>query len=80
MNEFIPMLVAFIILWVILAKFGWLVFDRMLEKRANTFAMTSKRRRSPPGKRTSARKYKQQLAEAKAEASRIVSDAKKTYG
>lgn len=36
MSEFIPMLVAFIILWIVLAKFGWPVFDKMLEKRANT--------------------------------------------
>ena len=36
MNEFIPMLVAFIILWIVLAKFGWPVFNGMLEKRENT--------------------------------------------
>ena len=30
MDEFIPMLVAFIILWIILAKFGWPLFDGML--------------------------------------------------
>ena len=36
MNEFIPMLVAFIILWIILAKFGWPIFDGMLVKRENT--------------------------------------------
>ena len=36
MSEFIPMLVAFIILWIVLAKFGWPVFDKMLEKRANS--------------------------------------------
>ncbi len=42
MSEFIPMLVAFIILWIVLAKFGWPVFDKMLEKRANTIATTSK--------------------------------------
>jgi ATP synthase F0 subcomplex B subunit len=27
MDEFIPMLVAFIILWIILAKFGWPLFE-----------------------------------------------------
>ena len=36
MEEFIPMLVAFIILWIVLAKFGWPLFEGMLEKRENT--------------------------------------------
>lgn len=36
MAEFIPMLIAFIILWIILAKFGWPMFAGMLEKRENT--------------------------------------------
>ena len=30
MEEFIPMLVAFIILWIVLAKFGWPLFEGML--------------------------------------------------
>ncbi len=34
--EFVPMLIAFIILWIILAKFGWPMFEGMLEKRENT--------------------------------------------
>ena len=34
MAEFIPMLIAFIILWIILAKFGWPMFAGMLEKRS----------------------------------------------
>ena len=79
MNEFIPMLVAFIILWVVLAKFGWPVFDRMLEKRANTIRDDLKN--AEDARLESERlleEYKQQLAEAKAEASRIVADAKKT--
>lgn len=79
MNEFIPMLVAFIILWIVLAKFGWPVFDRMLEKRANTIRDDLKN--AEEARQESERvlaEYKQQLAEAKAEASKIVSDAKKT--
>ena len=36
MHEFIPMLVAFIILWIVLAKFGWPIFENMFEKRAST--------------------------------------------
>ena len=36
MEEFIPMLVAFIILWIVLAKFGWPLFEGMLNKREET--------------------------------------------
>ena len=79
MNEFIPMLVAFVILWVILAKFGWPVFDRMLEKRATTIREDLKS--AEAARQESERllaEYKQQLADAKAEASSIVAEAKKT--
>lgn len=79
MNEFIPMLVAFIILWVVLAKFGWPMFEGMLEKRETTIRTDLKN--AEEARQESERvlaEYKQQLAEAKAEASRIVSDAKKT--
>ena len=41
MLEFIPMLIAFIILWIILAKFGWPMFNGMLEKRENTIISSS---------------------------------------
>ena len=34
--EFVPMLIAFIILWIILAKFGWPMFEGMLDKREKT--------------------------------------------
>ena len=36
MDEFIPMLVAFLILLAILAKWGWPMFDKVLVKRENT--------------------------------------------
>ena len=77
MEEFIPMLVAFIILWFILAKFGWPVFDRMLEKRANTIRDDLKNAEDArqDAERVLA-EYKAQLEEAKAEASKIVADAK----
>lgn len=77
MNEFIPMLVAFIILWIILAKFGWPVFDAMLEKRANTIRDDLKN--AEEARQESERvlaEYKQELAEAKAQASKIIADAK----
>ena len=79
MNEFIPMLVAFLILWFILAKFGWPVFDRMLEKRANTIRDDLKN--AEDARQESERvltEYKAQLEEAKAEASKIIADAKQT--
>lgn len=79
MNEFIPMLVAFIILWVVLAKFGWPLFDGMLEKRANTIRDDLKN--AEEARQESERvlaEYKQELAEAKAQASKIIADAKQT--
>ena len=33
MNEFIPMLVAFIIIVVVLAKFGWPLFEGIMVRR-----------------------------------------------
>lgn len=78
MSEFIPMLVAFIILWIVLAKFGWPVFDGMLEKRANSIRDDLKN--AEEARQESERvlaEYQQQLAEAKVQASKIVADAKK---
>ena len=77
--EFVPMLVAFIILWIILAKFGWPVFDRMLQKRQDTIQADLQRAEEAriEGERVLA-EYKQELDAAKAQASQIVADAKKT--
>ena len=77
MDEFIPMLVAFIILWIILAKFGWPLFDKMLVKRENTIKESLEK--SEEARQESERvlaQYKQELAEAKATAAQIVADAK----
>ncbi len=79
MLEFIPMIIAFIILWIILAKFGWPMFNGMLEKRENTIREALKQ--SEEAKIESERllaEYKQQLADAKTEAAKIVSDARET--
>ncbi|MBR3182186.1 MAG: F0F1 ATP synthase subunit B [Eggerthellaceae bacterium] len=77
MNEFLPMLVAFIILWIILAKFGWPIFDGMLEKRENTIHEALKRSEEAKveAERTLA-EYQQQLADAKAQAAQIVAEAR----
>ena len=79
MNEFIPMLVAFIILWIVLAKFGWPVFDRMLEKRSNTIkeALEKSENARVESERVLA-EYQKQLDEAKAQSAKIVADAKVT--
>ncbi len=79
MLEFIPMLIAFIILWIILAKFGWPMFNGMLEKRENTIREALKQ--SEEAKIESERvlaEYKQQLAEAKEQATKIVAEARET--
>ena len=77
MHEFIPMLVAFIILWIVLAKFGWPIFDQMLEKRANTIKenLESAERTREESERILA-EYKAELANAKATAAEIIADAK----
>ena len=77
MNEFIPMLVAFIILVIILWKFGWPLFEGMLEKREKTIAEALEK--SEQARIESERvlaEYQQQLADAKAQAAQIIADAK----
>ena len=77
MVEFIPMLVAFIILWIILAKFGWPMFNGMLEKRENTIRDALKK--SEEAKIESERvlaEYKAQLADAKAQSAQLIADAR----
>ncbi|WP_124060378.1 F0F1 ATP synthase subunit B [Gordonibacter sp. Marseille-P4307] len=79
MVEFIPMLIAFLILVVILGKFGWPLFEGMLEKREATIAESL--RKSEESRIESERvleEYKKELAEAKAQAAKIVADAKQT--
>ena len=67
MAEFIPMLIAFIILWIILAKFGWPMFAGMLEKRENTIreALKKSEEAQIESERVLA-EYNKQLADAKA--------------
>lgn len=77
--EFVPMLIAFIILCIILWKFGWPMFEGMLEKREKTIAEALQK--SEEARIESERvlaEYQKQLAEAKAQAASIVADAKET--
>lgn len=79
MAEFVPMLICFIILIVILGKFGWPKFADMLDKREHTIKDSLEKSEAA---RIESEKlleeYKQQLAEAKTQAAQIVADAKQT--
>ena len=79
MNEFIPMLIAFVVIAIILAKFGWPMFEGMLEKREKTIAEALQK--SEEARIESERvlaEYQKQLSDAKAQAAKIVADAKET--
>ena len=79
MDEFIPMLVAFIILWIILAKFGWPLFEGILNKREAT--VKDSLEKSESARIESARLLEQREAElerAKSEAAQIIVDARKS--
>ncbi len=79
MNEFIPMLIAFLILWFILAKFGWPVFENMLSRRENTIKdALAKAEEARQAAEHAMEEHENQLAEARALAAQIVSDAKKS--
>jgi len=79
LNETVPMLIAFIILVIILAKFGWPMFEGMLEKREKTIAEALQKSEEAriEAERTLT-EYQKQLAEAKAQASQIIAEAKET--
>ena len=73
------MLIAFIILWIILAKFGWPMFEGMLEKRENTIKEAlEKSEAAPLESERVLQEYKKQLDDAKAQSAQIVADAKPT--
>ena len=79
MVETVPMLIAFIVLVIILWKFGWPMFEAMLEKRERT--ITEALKKSEEARIESERvlaEYQKQLSEAKAQAAKIVADAKET--
>ena len=79
MLEWIPMLIGFIILWVVLAKFGWPVITGMLDRRIATIKSSLEDAES--AKIESERileEYKAELADAKRQATQIITDAKQT--
>lgn len=79
MDEFIPMLVAFIILWIVLAKFGWPKFEGMLQKRENM--IKSSLEKSEEARQESERllaEYREQLESVKSQAQQILVNAQKS--
>ena len=79
MIETVPMLIAFVVLVIVLAKFGWPMFEGMLEKRERT--ITEALAKSEEARIESERvlaEYQKQLADAKAQAAKIVAEAKET--
>lgn len=78
LGEFIPALIAFIVLWVLLAKYGWPAITKMLDKRTETIKESLERAEVAQieGERLLA-EHKAQLDEARVQASEIVADAKR---
>lgn len=78
MDEFIPMLVAFIILLIVLGKFGWPKFEEILEKRKTTIQTDLEKAEQA---RIEAERLleanKAQMDEVKTRAAEIIADAKK---
>ena len=78
MNEFIPMVIAFLIIAVVLGKFGWPILEGIMVRRET--AIKESLEKSEAARIESEKlleEYKKQLAEAKAQANQIVADAKK---
>ncbi len=79
MNEFIPMLVVFIILFIVLAKWGWPVVNNILVKRDTAIKDSlEKAEQSRVESEELLEQYKQQLADAHEQAEGIIAEAKRT--
>lgn len=76
--EFIPCLVAFIVIWIILAKFAWPMVIGILDKRQETIKNNLKEAESAKIEAQRAlAEYKQQIADARREAAGIVDEARR---
>ena len=77
LGEFIPMLIAFIILWIILAKFAWPAFIGMIDKRTETIKTSLEKAElaKQEGERILAERNAE-LAAAKKDATEIIANAK----
>jgi F-type H+-transporting ATPase subunit b len=77
--EFIPMLIAFIVLLIILGKFGWPAFAKMIDKRRDTIQNGLKE--AEDAKAEAERllaEAKTNLEESQKQAADIIAQAKKT--
>lgn len=79
MNEFIPMLVAFLIVLAILVKFGWPIFDGIVTRRETTIknALEKSEEARIESERVLA-EYRENLAQAKQEAIAVIAEAKQS--
>ncbi len=79
MNEFIPMLVAFILVVIILSVFGFPVFNRIIKQREDNIKNALEK--SEAAQIESERileEYKEQLNSARQEATAIIAEAKQS--
>lgn len=79
MNEFIPMLIAFIIVLIVLVKFGWPIFDGIVTRRETTIknALEKSEEARIESERVLA-EYRENLEQAKQEAIAVIAEAKQT--
>jgi F-type H+-transporting ATPase subunit b len=79
MGEFLPMLVCFILLWLILAKFGWPTIVGMLDKRVTTISDSLERAETlRVESERLLEEQKAHLEDAKKQAAQIITDARTT--
>ncbi|MDR0346955.1 MAG: F0F1 ATP synthase subunit B [Coriobacteriales bacterium] len=78
-GEFIPMLICFILIWVILAKFAWPMITGMLDKRVTTISEAlEKAEFTRVESERLLEEQKAHLEEAKKQATQIIADARTT--
>ncbi len=78
-GEFIPMLIGFLILWAVLAKFAWPAFMGMIDKRAAKIKDSLEQ--AEQAKQESERlleEHRAELAQARKEAAEIIAQAKQS--
>lgn len=78
MAEFIPALIAFLVIWFILAKFAWPMIVGMLDKRQETIKnnLDEAEAAKIEAQRALA-EYKEQIADARREAAGIIDEARR---
>lgn len=78
MAEFVPALIAFLIIWIVLAKLAWPSILEMMEKRQQKIQgdldAAAKERADAEAEH---KEYQQQIANARKEASEIIAKAKR---